>query len=492
MKILNAQQIRTLDAYTIEHEPIDSIDLMERAALSFVRCFCDRFVNTRPVSIFCGKGNNGGDGLAIARILSERSFGVTVYLVEYTNDANTDFKQNLSRLLMHLTPISIASPSDVPEINESTVCIDALLGSGLSRPVTGLLADLIKALNAAPNKIISVDIASGLYTDKANEEPDVIIEPDCTISFQIPKLAFMMPGNIKFTGDWHVVNIGLSEKFLSQVETPYFYSDKVVENLIKPRGKFSHKGTFGHALIIAGSYGKMGAAALSARACLKSGVGLLSLHIPECGYEIAQISVPEAMVTTDEHKKFITELPSLTAFSAVGIGPGIGKEPQTAHVLEELLGDVKVPLVIDADALNLISENPHLLQKLPENTILTPHPKEFERLAGKSKNEYERLELAIAFAKKNTVIICLKGANTAIVLPNGDVHFNSTGNPGMATAGTGDVLTGIITSLLAQGYEPKDAAILGVYEHGLAGDRAAELTGQSALIASDVVNCLGW
>ena len=492
MKILNGQQIRTLDAYTIEHEPIDSIDLMERAALSFVRCFCDRFVNTRPVSIFCGKGNNGGDGLAIARILSERSFSVTVYLVEYTNDATTDFKQNLSRLLRHLTPISIASPSDVPEINESTVCIDALLGSGLSRPVTGLLADVIKALNAAPNKVISVDIASGLYTDKANEDPDVIIEPDCTISFQIPKLAFMMPGNAKFTGDWHVVDIGLSEKFLSQVETPYFYSDKVVKKLIKPRGKFSHKGTFGHALIIAGSYGKMGAAVLSARACLRSGVGLLSLHIPECGYEIAQISVPEAMVTTDEHKKFITELPSLTAFSAVGIGPGIGKEPLTAHVLEDLLGAVKVPLVIDADALNLISENPHLLQKLPENTILTPHPKEFERLAGKSKNEYERLELAIAFAKKNTVIICLKGANTAIVLPNGDVHFNSTGNPGMATAGTGDVLTGIITSLLAQGYDPKDAAILGVYEHGLAGDRAAELTGQSALIASDLVNCLGW
>ncbi|MCF2488514.1 NAD(P)H-hydrate dehydratase [Dyadobacter sp. CY347] len=498
MKILNVQQIRELDAYTIKNEPVSSLDLMERASTAFVRWFCNQFVNTRPVAIFCGKGNNGGDGLAIARILSTNNYDVQVFIAEYTDNATVDFTENLTRLRDHLQPCNIAENNNFPILAPHVICIDALLGSGLSRPAEGLLADTIHFLNGLPNKLVSVDIASGLYADKTNQKDNPIIEPNFTVSFQLPKLAFMMPQNAKFVGSWHLVDIGLSEDFIKKVETPYHYTDKrAAEKLIKPRDKFSHKGTFGHALLMAGSYGKMGAAFLSGKACLRSGVGLLTMHVPSCGYDIIQISLPEAMTVTDQDAKHLSEVTDLTSYSAIGIGPGLGKDLATVNALEKLLdrintSDVKAKLIIDADALNIISENRHLLDKLPENTVLTPHPKEFQRLAGDSKDEFERLQIGIDFAKKHKVIICLKGANTAVILPNGEVHFNSTGNPGMATGGTGDVLTGIVTSLLAQKYEPAQAAILAVHEHGLAGDRAAEQRGQSALIASDLVESLGW
>lgn len=493
MKIFNVEQIRAWDAFTIQNEPISSLDLMERASLAFVRCFCDQFVNTRPVSIFCGKGNNGGDGLAIARILSQKSYNVKVFIVEHSDNASVDFEANLKKLEDHLKPASIRSKEDLTDFSPNVVLIDALLGSGLSRPATGILADVINVLNETRNKIISVDIASGLYVDKSNDKDDVIIKPHCTISFQVPKIAFMMPQNAAYVGEWHVVDIGLSSDYYRNTQTPHYFTDKSeAESKIIPRQKFSHKGTFGHALVLAGSHGKMGAAVLATRACLRSGVGLLNMHIPGCGYEIAQISVPEAMVSVDSDHLHLTQLPDLDSFSAIGIGPGIGQEKVTADMFEKLLETIKVPLIIDADALNILSKNPELLEKLPAQTVLTPHPKEFERLAGKNVSEYNRLEIAKDFAQKYQIIICLKGANTAVILSNGEVHFNSTGNAGMATGGTGDVLTGIITALLAQKYAPSDAAILGVYQHGLAGDRGAVKKGQSALIASDVVDNLGW
>lgn len=493
MKIFSTEQIREADRYTITHEPISSLDLMERASQAFVRCFCDQFVNTRPVGIFCGKGNNGGDGLAIARLLSERGYQVQVFIVEHIETGSADFQENYERLKNHHSPIHIHATNDLPALSPKTIIIDAILGSGLSRPAEGLVAAVINSINDVPNKIISVDIASGLFADKSNQDGNPIIKPSGTISFQLPKLAFLLPQNAEYTGNWHIADIGLHQDYIQNTATPYYFTDKAAaEKLIIPRKKFSHKGTFGHALVIAGSYGKMGAAVLSAKACLRSGVGLLSMHIPECGYEIMQISNPEAMVTVDNNARYITNLPDLSTYSAIGVGPGLGKEKETVLMLEKLIDTTQSPLIIDADALNILSENPRLLDKLPTNTILTPHPKEFQRLAGSSSNEFERLELARNFAGKYKVVVCLKGANTAVVLPNRDVYFNSTGNAGMATGGTGDVLTGIITALLAQRYTPQNAAILGVYQHGLAGDKAAQARGISALIASDVAENLGW
>ncbi len=493
MKILSASQIRELDAYTIQNEPISSLDLMERAARAFVCWLCARYDNRQKIVIFCGKGNNGGDGLAVGRLLSGKGYQVSVYVVHYTQKSSDDFQANLDRMGDSLPIHDIWHTDEIPALAPDDLMIDALLGSGLSRPATGLLKQVIAALNHSPAEVISVDIASGLYINKVNSQSDTIVKPDHTVSFQLPKLAFMMPHNGAFVGKWHVMDIGLSETFIEKTETPYFFTDATTaQHLIRSREKFSHKGTFGHALLLAGSYGKMGAAQLSGGACLRSGVGLLTVHVARCGYTIMQIALPEAMVSVDIHENLVTTLPELDPYSAIGVGPGLGKEPQTLKALGELIEKAKVPMIWDADALNLLSENSDLLKKLPVGTIISPHPKEFERLAGKSSDDYDRLERARRFAQDHSLVVCLKGAHTAVIFPDGSVHFNETGNSGMATGGSGDVLTGILTSLLAQNYSPQDAARLGVYQHGIAGDRAAHARTKVSMIASDIVDNLGW
>ncbi len=493
MKILSAPQIRALDAHTIKTEPISSLDLMERAANAFVRWLCSRYDNRRKIVFFCGQGNNGGDGLAIARLLSGKGYEVKVYVVAHSDRPSDDFAQNLKRLTDTLAVHRVEAKKDLPDLSGDELLIDALLGSGLSRPATGLLAEAIARMNDSPARVISVDIASGLYLDQPNAEGDAIVRPDHTVSFQLPKLAFMIPRNSGFVGEWHVVDIGLDADFIDQTETPYHFTDSQrARALIRNRQKFSHKGTFGHALLIAGSFGKMGAAQLAGGACLRSGAGLLTVHVPRCGYQIMQIALPEAMCTVDIDEEVLTTVPELGTYSAIGVGPGLGQAPQTRQALADLLDRAEVPMVWDADALNILSENPDLLAKLPAHTIITPHPKEFERLAGKSEDDYARLEAARDFAEKHSLILVLKGAHTAVTFPDGSVHFNATGNSGMATGGSGDVLTGILTALLTQHYAPQDAARLGVYQHGIAGDRAAKARTKVSMIASDIVENLGW
>ncbi|WP_025761246.1 bifunctional ADP-dependent NAD(P)H-hydrate dehydratase/NAD(P)H-hydrate epimerase [Dyadobacter tibetensis] len=491
MKILNSTQIRQADAATIAHEQISSLQLMERASAAFVHWFCNQFVNTRPVAIFCGQGNNGGDGLAIARQLSQLSYSVRVFMVQHTSNPSSDYLLNLDRLRPHVTPEAIHQEADFPELSENYVLIDALLGSGLSRPATDLMGKVIDAINLLSNKTVSVDIASGLFMDQLHDASGHIIEPDFTVSFQIPKLAFMFSENSVYTGQWQVVDIGLNNRFMESCPSSYYLTDhEVITSISKPRARFSHKGTFGHALLVAGSYGKMGAAVLASRACLRSGVGLLTVHIPRCGYDIMQISTPEAMTSTDFRRQFISQVPDIAPYSAIGIGPGLGQDPATLKMIEEIFSKESKPFVIDADALNLMAQNRYLLDRIPENSILTPHPKEFDRLAGPARNSQHRLKLAIQFAKEYQLIICLKGAHTAVVFSDGSVHFNNTGNAGMATGGTGDVLTGILTGLLAQGYPAPDAARLGVYCHGMAGDKGSLSKGQAGLIASDLIENL--
>ncbi|PWJ56822.1 NAD(P)H-hydrate epimerase [Dyadobacter jejuensis] len=491
MKILDGKQVRQADAYTIAQEPISPLALMERAAHAFVHWYINQFVQTRPVAIFCGQGNNGGDGLAIARILSQRSYSIQVYLVAHTSNPSDDYRANLDRLQGHHRPILLSSEADIPELSDQVIIIDALLGSGLNRPADGLLAVTIDKINHCDNKKVAVDIASGLFMDRLNAPSDAIVKPDYTVSFQFPKLPFLLPHSAAYAGEWHVVDIGLAKDFIAHCDTPYELTDyESAERLKKPRAKYAHKGTFGHALIIAGSYGKVGAAVLAAKACLRAGVGLLTLHIPKCAYEIVQVSVPEAMASIDVKKKINTLLPELQGYTAVGIGPGLGQHTGTLQMLQQLLSLATCPLVIDADALNLLSENKELFGLIPRKSILTPHPKEFERLAGPGRSDLDRLHKGREFAQKHGVIICLKGAHTAVIDDCGRVYFNTTGNPGMATGGTGDVLTGVITALLAQGYSPVAAARLGVYAHGQAGDAAIKKTGMAGLTASDVAEHL--
>lgn len=487
VKILNATQIKELDRYTIAHEPIASIDLMERASRAFTEWFMPKFLPNQKVIIVCGIGNNGGDGLAIARMLSEYGYAIDVVVLRGTGSETNDFKTNLERLPTKIK-ITELHDSSLWQLDDSALVIDAIFGAGLSRPPEGIYAGAIRKINATGATVIAVDLPSGLRMDSHSDGE--IVEADYTVSFQLPKLAFLFPENAKFVGEWLTLDIGLDREFLRQCESRYLFIDrKAASKLTRPRQRFSHKGTYGHALLLAGSFGKMGAAVLAGRAALRAGVGLLTLASPKCGYEILQTSVAEALVEVDPSETHLSTLPALH-YQSIAIGPGIGKHQQTVALLNDLFIRFNRPIVLDADALNILSENRSMLERIPKGSILTPHPKEFERLVGPWQNDFERLEKQKQLAQHLTSIVVLKGAFSSIAVPGGQVYFNSTGNPGMATGGSGDVLTGILVSLLAQGYEAEQAAILGVFLHGSAGDLAAYELGMDSLTASDIIQSL--
>jgi hydroxyethylthiazole kinase-like uncharacterized protein yjeF len=495
MKILPVEKIREADAYTIQHEPIADIDLMERAAGRLFKWIKKRVDTGHRFFVFAGLGNNGGDGLALARLLTEAGYDTEVFVVRFSDKHSDSFQinydrfKNLGKQKLH----DLKQGDDFPEIEEEDLVVDALFGSGLSRPVKGFPGEIIRRMNATPALKIAIDVPSGLFTDTPSAGAGgEIFRADYTLTFQFPKLAFLFPENDAYVGSWHVLDIGLHPEYIRKVSVRNYYVMPQDAAIIrKPRRKFSHKGTYGHALLIAGSYGKMGAAVLAARAALRSGVGLLHVHIPQAGYAIMQTALPEAMLSIDRYENYFSDVPELAPYNAVGIGPGLGTMHQSQMALKLLLQQFKLPIVFDADALNILAQNKTWLAFLPHYSILTPHPKEFERLAGKWDNDFERLDKQRTFAVKNQVVVVLKGAHTSICTPKGDCYFNSTGNPGMATAGSGDVLTGILTALLAQGYGSVEAAVLGVYLHGLAGDIAARKQSQEALLAGDIVSSLG-
>ena len=503
MKILSAAQIRQLDQATIAEQGLTSAQLMERAAQALLFWFYGEYGHSRVPAdtlVLCGPGNNGGDGLALARLLHEAHYAVRVALLP-AGKHSADWQHNRQRL-PEAVPVAEISAPHLPSIAPDTLVIDALFGTGLSRPLAGLAAAVVAHLNAAQARVLAVDIPSGLFADAPQPADSPVVRAAHTVSFGGPKLAFLLPQNADFMGKWQVEDIGLSTGFIAATATPWHYTDAAaVAGQLPPRPKFSHKGTFGHALLLAGSRGKMGAAVLAAGACLRGGAGLLTAHIPGCGYDIFQISQPEAMCLTDAQADFISELPALKPYQAVGIGPGLGQDAASLAVLRQLLKDAAkpldktgqpLPLVIDADALNLLGRHRELLKLLPENTVLTPHPKEFERLTGPAHDDYHRLELLRDFATQHRCLVVLKGAYTCLATPTGELHFNSTGNAGMATGGSGDVLTGVLLALRAHARLPAFEAVrLGVYAHGRAGDLAAAQTGQAGLVAGDIVRHLG-
>ncbi len=493
MKILTSKQIREVDTYTIENEPIASIDLMERASKSCYNWIKRNFKKNKKVCVFCGIGNNGGDGLAIARMLGGTGFNVTVHILKHTNkDGSDDFQINEARLkkVRGIKLHYINERDELPEIDEDTMVIDAMFGSGLTRPLEGFPAKAVQHINSSKALlVIAIDFPSGLFCeDNSKNIPDNIIKADYTLTFQVPKLSFMLAENKEYVGEWHLFDIGLHEEFLNSIETKnHLILSEDIKIFYKKRGEFTHKGNFGHGLLISGSYGKMGAAVLAARGALHSGIGLLTTHIPKCGYEIIQSSLPEAMCSIDDNEVIFSDIKDFNNYNAIAVGPGIGTEKETAAGLKLLIQNFAAPIIMDADALNILSENKTWLSFIPKGSILTPHPKEFERLAGQCSNSYERMQKALELAFKYQIFIVLKGAYTLIAFPDGRAYFNSTGNPGMATGGSGDVLTGIILGLLSQGYLSSEAVTAGVYLHGLAGDIAAQRKGFEALLASDII-----
>ncbi|NOY36790.1 MAG: NAD(P)H-hydrate dehydratase [Chlorobi bacterium] len=495
MKIFPTSAVHDIDAYTIKHEPVASVDLMERAARGMHDWILSHVSRHRRVMVFAGTGNNGGDALALARMMAASGYVVRIFQVLVSSRLSPDCTENVQRIKdFNGVFFSVLHPDDnLPVIDREDVVIEGLFGSGLNRPLQGFAARVVEHINTYAGKVISIDIPSGLFgEDNRQNTGDTIIRATITLTLQFPKLSFFLPENGKYTGNWEVIPIGLHPEAIAAGETPYYYTTREdAVPLIRPRRKFSHKGTYGHALLIAGCYGRMGAAVLASRSCLRTGVGLLTTHVPKYGNNILQMTVPEAMISLDQSDILFSQIPDLRGYSAIGAGPALGCRNNSQKALIALLENAGVPLVLDADAINILSGNPEWLTKLPANTILTPHPKEFDRLAGASATGWERLHKAIEFAHKNKIIVVLKGAHTAVLTPEGTCCFNSTGNPGMATAGSGDVLTGIILSLLAQRYEPLDAAILGVYIHGLAGDIAFTQMSAEAMIASDITNNLG-
>ena len=491
MKIFSAAQIKKWDAFTIQHEPVSSVDLMERAAASCCKWLIGKNFAQQNFRIFCGKGNNGGDGLALARLLIQNNCQVTVYILEFGNIGSDDFQTNLERLHQFSTDIHfIQSPEFFPVIENTDIVIDALFGTGLNKPLEGISAALVNYINNSGAIIISIDLPSGLFADKSSKE-NTVVKAAHTLSFQNYKLAFLLPENEDNFGEVHLLHIGLDKNFETEEKAAFELIDKeIIQSIYKPRKKFSHKGNFGHASLLCGCYGMMGAAVLSSHACLRSGAGKLTAYIPKCGFEILQTAVPEAMCVI-AGEDFILAAPEIEKYDAVGIGPGIGMHSSHAALLSEIFKKINKPMVIDADALNSMAQHPELLKSIPASSILTPHPKEFEKLFGSTSNDFERLQLALQKSKEHNILIVLKGHFSFISTPDGKGYFNSTGNAGMATAGSGDVLTGIITGLLAQGYSPLQACLLGVYLHGSAGDIAAAKFSQEAMIAGDIVDCLG-
>ena len=516
MKLLNVQQIRDWDAFTIRQEPIDSLALMERAGKACTDYLLTHFSREHAFLVCCGPGNNGGDGLVIARLLAGYGYLVNVVIVKHSSHTSGDFALNLERLRKvpevsiyevisddQLPQLAVAhrhagSPArQAPDFGTRTVIIDALLGSGIRRPLEGLLAETVNYINNSGEQVISIDVPTGLPADIEQWDPTLyqsVVSAHTTLTFQVPKTSFLFPDSGKFCGAFRILDIGLHPDFLRDLNPDMEYIDGAFVNpLIQARNKFDHKGNFGHALLVAGSRGKNGAAILAARACLRSGVGLLSVGVPQHSYPILQTAVPEAMVIPDNSDDFPVFSFVPGKYSAVGVGAGIGTEAKTLEGYRRFLQALRKPLVIDADGLNLLAGLLKTKQgfRIPENAVLTPHVKEFNRLAGEAENSYARFNLLREFAGRHQVYVILKGAHSCLATPDGTCYFNSTGNPAMAKGGSGDVLTGMITALLAQGYSARDAAILGMYFHGKAGDAAMRKRSGTAVIASDLIEEIG-
>lgn len=504
MKILSAAQLKIADAYTIEHEPVSSTNLMERASRAVADRIRARWTVKTPVKIFAGPGNNGGDALAIARMLGESNYKVYVYLFNISDKLSPDCQINKQRLLdfqdvkqntmgvRNIELTEITSQFTPPKLEQDDLVIDGLFGTGLSRPLNGGFASVVKYINASPATVVSIDVPSGLMCeDNTYNVMNHIVKADVTYTIQYPKLAFFFPEHEQYIGEWEVLDIGVVDPCNEETMTPYYLTEeKDIVSMLKPRSRFVHKGTMGHALLIAGKKGMAGAAILSSRACMRSGVGKLTVRTPECNVRVMQTAVPEAVLNIDVDPNCFSQSFDTSEYDAMAIGPGIGTSSYTVQAFIEQVSMSKCPMVIDADALNILGSHRGWISQLPRRCILTPHKKELFGLISTTRNSYEELERTRELAIRQRIYIVIKGAYSAVVTPEGNVFFNPTGNPGMATAGTGDVLTGIILALLAQSYLPETAVRMGVYLHGLAGDLAVEDLCYEGLISSDLVEYL--
>lgn len=499
MKIFNSEDIRAINRRTMETDGISSLELIERVAQGVASEIASRWRPNKPVMVFAGSGKNGADALSVARILSLLGFSVTVYLLNIGgNRLGRDCRDCRDKLIAEAPGVAfkeITGNFTMPEINSSHLVIDGLFGTGLKGALTGGFMMLVRYINDSGATVVSIDVPSGmngdLCTDAVNRN---IIHADLTLTVQFPRPAFFMKENAELIGEWKALDINLNQEIIRSTPTGFhLVESNEVRSLLRPRSLFSSKADYGSALLVAGSYGMMGAAVLSARGALRAGAGKVSVHAPMCGYEILQSSVPEAMfiADSDSSKLVVGSIKPEHDYSAIGLGCGLGTHENTVNALEKFLQSRTRPVVLDADALNCIAKRPSMLSDIPVLSVLTPHAGEFDRLFGNNPTDEARLLKAIDVAHYYNITILLKGHYTALVRPDHKVYFNSTGTPAMATPGSGDVLTGVITSLMAQGYKPEVSALIGAFVHGLAGEIAAEANGDYGVTAGDIAANIG-
>jgi NAD(P)H-hydrate epimerase len=487
MKIFSAAQIKACDAYTIHATGITTADLIERAASRCAEWIMQHLAKETLFIILCGPGNNGKDGLVLSRFLHHQGYGVKTFILQTSEDEQESAA--LKRSYPHAEVL--LRDTYITDIPENIIIIDAILGIGLSRPVDGWISNLIQHLNELPNRKIAIDIPSGMPADTIPDNNAIILKANDTLSFQFYKRSFLHPETGKYAGNIHILDINLHHTFINSTHSSYqIIDEELIKNIYRPRKNFSHKGTYGTALLVGGSYGLIGAITLAAKAASRAGAGRVRTLLPECGYAIIQTAVPEAMCTT-RGEKHVDRIEGWQEADAIGIGPGMGIKDNTRRAIADFLDECKKPVLMDADALNVLGKYPELLKKLPAGSILTPHPKEFERLFNATGNSMQRLEHARTQAMKYNIYIVLKDRYTAIVTPEGECWYNTAGNAGLATGGSGDVLAGIITGLMAQTYDSFEAALLGVYLHALAGEIASEKHSQEAVIPGDILDSIG-
>lgn len=494
MKIFSKEQIYEGDLLTAKKQNISSTELMERAGTQIFNWIHQRMQGAQvPIHVFCGIGNNGGDGLVLARQLVNYGYNVHTYVVNCSDKRTQDFLINYDRIKQTTKkwPIMLNCKADFPPIGSDDIIVDAVFGIGLNRPPNDWVKSLFQHFKESKAFTLAIDLPSGLYADKVPKDQNGVVWADYTLSFQSPKLVFFLPDTSKYTRQWEVLDIGIDLEFLQQTETEVELIGKnEMLPIYKPREKFSHKGTYGHGLLIGGSYGKIGAMLLSGSGMLASGAGLVTVYVPKCGYMPMQTALPEAMVITDIDDDILTAIKYDIEPTAIGIGMGMGTNEKTHAAFQMFLKTNNLPLIIDADGINLLSKHEGDLGLIKPQTVFTPHPKELERLLGKWKDDFDKLKKAKAFSKKYKCILVIKGAHTITVFQD-KLYINSTGNPGLATGGTGDVLTGIITGLIGQGYEPLTASLFGVYLHGKSADIAVNDYSYQSLTASHIIDYLG-
>jgi len=494
LNILSAAQTRHVDSETIRVQGIESIELMERAsALCAVRV-ADILTADSKVALVAGVGNNGGDAAAIARMLKRQGFKAKLFLLDITTSISPDLEINIQRArdagvkVKHLN-----RESKLPDFGQYDVIVDGIFGSGLSRPIdSGWLADTVRAINVSKARVVSIDTPSGFFADEPTPEGSAVVKADLTLTFNNPFLSFLLPQAVNPIGKWEVLDIGLDQKTIEELDCSHRLLTRISNYYPAfKRSTFQHKGDNGRLLMLCGSKGKMGAALMAVSAAMRSGAGLTTAMVPGIGLDIMQQYNPEAMCIVSSEEDCLAGLPMLDKYTAIACGAGIGKSEVTRQLLFDVLSSFSDPVVLDADALNLIAESDQGCELIPKGSVITPHVGEFDRLFGKSETSFERLEKLKENAQKYGLHIVLKGAHTMIADTEGRVFFNTTGNPGMAKGGSGDVLTGIIGGLLAQSNDPFVAAVCGVYVHGLAADLGVSDISELALMPTDIIDNLG-